>query len=61
MRRLLVPILAVVAFVVLQAITIVNEGERGIMLRFNKVHRDSDQKVVVYEPGFTLKYHLSIV
>ncbi len=42
MRRLLVPILAVVAFVVLQAITIVNEGERGIMLRFNKVHRDSD-------------------
>ncbi|STY63376.1 Modulator of FtsH protease HflC [Mannheimia haemolytica] len=55
MRRLLVPILAVVAFVVLQAITIVNEGERGIMLRFNKVHRDSDQKVVVYEPGIHFK------
>lgn len=55
MRKLLVPVLAVVAFVVLQAITIVNEGERGIMLRFNKVHRDGDQKVVVYEPGIHFK------
>ncbi|HGO5815609.1 TPA: protease modulator HflC [Mannheimia haemolytica] len=55
MRRLLIPVLAVVAFVVLQAITIVNEGERGIMLRFNKVHRDSEQKVVVYQPGIHFK------
>ncbi|QNS14338.1 protease modulator HflC [Mannheimia bovis] len=55
MRKLLVPVLAVVAFVVLQAVTIVNEGERGIMLRFNKVHRDSDQKVVVYQPGIHFK------
>lgn len=55
MRKLLVPVLAVVAFVVLQAITIVNEGERGIMLRFNKVHRDTEQKVVVYEPGIHFK------
>lgn len=55
MRKLLVPIVAVVAFVVLQCLTIVNEGERGIMLRFNKVHRDSEQKVVVYEPGLHFK------
>ncbi|EXI61546.1 protease modulator HflC [Mannheimia granulomatis] len=55
MRKLLLPVLAVVAFVVLQSVTIVNEGERGIMLRFNKVHRDSDQKVVVYEPGIHFK------
>ncbi|AHG72933.1 protease modulator HflC [Mannheimia bovis] len=55
MRKLLLPVLAVVAFVVLQSVTIVNEGERGIMLRFNKVHRDSDQKVVVYQPGIHFK------
>lgn len=55
MRKLLLPMFAVVAFLVLQAVTIVNEGQRGIMLRFNKVIRDSDQKVVVYEPGIYFK------
>lgn len=55
MRKLLLPIVAVIAFIVLQSLTIVNEGERGIMLRFNKVHRDNDQKVVVYEPGIHFK------
>ncbi|MDD0823134.1 protease modulator HflC [Mannheimia sp. AT1] len=55
MRKLLLPVIAVIAFIVLQSLTIVNEGERGIMLRFNKVHRDSDQKVVVYEPGIHFK------
>lgn len=55
MRKLLFPILAVVAFALFQSIIVVQEGQRGIMLRFNKVHRDADNKVVVYEPGLHFK------
>ena len=55
MRKLLLPVLAVVAFVLFQSMTIVPEGGRGIMLRFNKVHRDAEQKVVIYTPGLHFK------
>jgi len=34
---------------------VVQEGQRGIMLRFNKVHRDADNKVIIYEPGLHFK------
>lgn len=37
------------------SIVVVSEGTRGIMLRFGKVHRDSDDKVVVYNPGLHFK------
>ncbi|MDH2999016.1 protease modulator HflC [Pasteurellaceae bacterium LFhippo2] len=55
MRKLLFPLLLVVAFVLFQSVIIVQEGQRGIMLRFNKVQRDADHKVVVYEPGLHFK------
>lgn len=55
MRKLLLPVLALGAFVTYSCLTVVPEGYRGIMLRFNKVHRDSEQKVVVYQPGLHFK------
>ncbi len=55
MRKLLLPILAVIAFVLFQSVIVVQEGQRGIMLRFNKVHRDADNKVIIYEPGLHFK------
>ncbi|WP_373777019.1 protease modulator HflC [Glaesserella sp.] len=55
MRRLLLPIIAIAAFVLYQSVIVVQEGQRGIMLRFNKVHRDADNRVVVYEPGLHFK------
>ena len=55
MRKLLLPVIAICAFVLFQSIVIVSEGERGIMLRFNKVQRDAEQKVVVYDPGLHFK------
>lgn len=55
MRKLMLPLVALLAFVVLSSLTVVSEGSRGIMLRFNKVQRDADQKVVVYEPGLHFK------
>ncbi|ACL33599.1 protease modulator HflC [Glaesserella parasuis] len=55
MRKLLLPVLSVVAFILFQSVVVVQEGQRGIMLRFNKVHRDADNKVIVYEPGLHFK------
>ncbi len=55
MRKLLLPVVAIAAFVAYLSVTIVPEGGRGIMLRFNKVQRDSDDKVVIYHPGLHFK------
>lgn len=55
MRKLLLPVLAISAFIAYQSLTIVPEGYRGIMMRFNKVQRDDNQKVVLYEPGLHIK------
>ena len=55
MRKLLLPVLVVIAFVLFQSVIVVQEGQRGIMLRFNKVHRDADNKVIIYEPGLHFK------
>ncbi|MDO9745217.1 protease modulator HflC [Glaesserella parasuis] len=55
MRKLLLPVLAVVTFILFQSVILVKEGQRGIMLRFNKVHRDADNKVIVYKPGLHFK------
>lgn len=55
MRKFLLPVFAVIAFVLFQSLIVVKEGERGIMLRFTKVQRDVDNKVVVYEPGLHFK------
>lgn len=40
------------------SVVVVTEGSRGIMLRFNKVQRDAENKVVVYEPGLHFKLPL---
>lgn len=55
MRKFLIPILAVIAVIVYASIIVVPEGTRGIMLRFSKVQRDADNKVVVYSPGLHFK------
>ncbi|AAP96558.1 protease modulator HflC [[Haemophilus] ducreyi] len=55
MRKLLLPIVSLVMMALISCLVIVPEGYRGIMLRFNKVQRDADQKVVVYEPGLHVK------
>lgn len=55
MRKILTPVLLVLLAVIYSSLVIVDEGSRGIMLRFGKVHRDSDNKVEVYEPGLHLK------
>lgn len=55
MRRFLTPLVILLALVIYSSIIVVQEGSRGIMLRFGKVQRDADNKVVVYEPGLHFK------
>lgn len=55
MRKFLTPIILIILALLYSSIVIVQEGSRGIMLRFGKVHRDVDNKVVVYEPGLHFK------
>ncbi|PJG83488.1 protease modulator HflC [Caviibacterium pharyngocola] len=55
MRRFLTPVIIVLIAVIYSSVVIVDEGTRGIMLRFGKVHRDADNKVVVYNPGLHFK------
>ncbi|CDF98481.1 protease modulator HflC [Avibacterium paragallinarum] len=55
MRKILTPILLIAILVIYSSLVVVNEGSRGIMLRFGKVHRDVENKVVVYEPGLHFK------
>ncbi|MDG2954652.1 protease modulator HflC [Bisgaard Taxon 10/6] len=55
MRRFLTPLVILLALVIYSSLIVVQEGSRGIMLRFGKVQRDADNKVVVYEPGLHFK------
>ncbi len=55
MRKYLTSVIILAAMVLYSSIVVVNEGARGIMLRFGKVHRDADNKVVVYTPGLHFK------
>lgn len=49
-------VIIVAALVVLyMSIFTVQQTERGIILRFGKVVRDSDNKPIIYEPGLHLK------
>ena len=58
MRKFLLPIIVVIAAVLYSSVVVITEGTRGIMLRFNKVQRDAENKVVVYEPGLHFKLPL---
>lgn len=55
MRKYILPILIILATLIYSSVVVVSEGTRGIMLRFGKVHRDNDNKVVVYTPGLHFK------
>ncbi|GFN46557.1 protease modulator HflC [Candidatus Regiella insecticola] len=55
------PFLLIIAFLMVAlyaSLFVVQEGQRGIVLRFGKVLRDSDNKPLVYTPGLHLKIPL---
>ncbi len=55
MRNIFFPFLIVVAVVLYSSVFVVQEGSRGLVLRFNKVQRDANGVAKVYEPGLHFK------
>ncbi|MDC9587971.1 protease modulator HflC [Xenorhabdus sp. XENO-10] len=51
MRKSFVFVIAAILVVLYSSIFIIYEGQRGIVMRFSKVVRDSENKPVVYQPG----------
>lgn len=55
MRKSFLLIVVVVLIALYASLFVVQEGQRGIVLRFGKVLRDSDNKPLVYAPYFALQ------
>lgn len=55
MRKPLIVVLIVVLVVLYASLFVVQEGQRGIVMRFGKVLRDGENKPLVYEPGLHFK------
>lgn len=55
MRKSFVVIVLAVLVVLYASLFVVQEGQRGIVLRFGKVLRDGENKPLVYAPGLHLK------
>ncbi|QCI19075.1 protease modulator HflC [Buchnera aphidicola] len=55
MNKLLICLSSILLFFISSSLFIVKEGERGIVLQFGKVLRNSNQKTLVYEPGLHFK------
>lgn len=50
--------LIIVFMVIHESLFIVEEGRRGIVMRFGKVMRDNDNKTLIYDPGLHIKVPL---
>ncbi|AWK15219.1 protease modulator HflC [Candidatus Fukatsuia symbiotica] len=58
MRKPFLLIIAMVVIAFYASVFVVQEGQRGIVLRFGKVLRDNDNKPLVYVPGLHFKMPL---
>ncbi|WP_127957908.1 protease modulator HflC [Serratia microhaemolytica] len=55
MRKSFLIIIAIIAAILYTSLFVVHEGQRGIVMRFGKVLRDSDNHPQVYAPGLHFK------
>lgn len=55
MRKLLIPLIFVFAFVGLMSVFVVDEGERGIVIRFGRVLKSENEMAKIYGPGLQFK------
>lgn len=55
MKRFVLVLIALIAILGFSSLFYVNEGERGIVIRFGKVAHDTEGKALVYQPGLHLK------
>jgi Membrane protease subunits, stomatin/prohibitin homologs len=57
MRKPIIGVVIVALVVLYASLFVVQEGQRGIVLRFGKVVRDDENKPLVYAPGLHFKCH----
>ena len=55
MRKLMIPILVIGLAALITSLFVIEEGERGIVLRFGRVLKDNNEIAKVYEPGLHFK------
>ncbi|AIN47500.1 protease modulator HflC [Candidatus Palibaumannia cicadellinicola] len=58
MRKPLTLIVVIICLMLYASLFVVQEGQRGIVLRFGKVLRDSYHKPLIYNPGLHIKIPL---
>ncbi|EHT4943078.1 Modulator of FtsH protease HflC [Vibrio vulnificus] len=58
MRKLMIPVLVLVFATLLMSLFVIPEGERGIVVRFGRVLKDTNDVTRVYEPGLHFKMPL---
>ncbi|MDG3084699.1 protease modulator HflC [Vibrio hannami] len=58
MRKLMIPVLVVALALMLMSMFVIPEGERGIVIRFGRVLKDSNDVSRIYEPGLHFKMPL---
>ncbi|EHK8986047.1 protease modulator HflC [Vibrio vulnificus] len=58
MRKLIIPVLVLVLATLLMSLFVIPEGERGIVVRFGRVLKDTNDVTRVYEPGLHFKMPL---
>ncbi|MDN3679009.1 protease modulator HflC [Vibrio tapetis subsp. quintayensis] len=55
MRKLMIPVLVVALALMLMSLFVIPEGERGIVIRFGRVLKDSNEIARIHEPGVHFK------
>lgn len=55
MRKFVVPIILVAIFVLLSSVFIINEGDRGIVIRFGRILKNDNNMAMIYQPGLHFK------
>ncbi|WP_428775727.1 protease modulator HflC [Vibrio sp.] len=58
MRKLMIPVIVVALALMLMSLFIIQEGERGIVIRFGRVLKDNNDISRIYEPGLHFKMPL---
>ncbi|WP_086981615.1 protease modulator HflC [Vibrio aphrogenes] len=55
MRKLMIPLVAILIVVTLMSVFVIPEGERGIVIRFGRVLKDTNDVSKIYPPGLHIK------
>lgn len=59
MNKIYIMLLGIICFFLWTSFFLIQEGERGILLRFGKIVKDHNKEILIYKPG--LNYKLSFL